>query len=222
MNIILTSIEARVLGSLIEKEMSTPDYYPLTINALTNACNQKSNRDPVMNIEEKTVARALESLMQKRLAWQRNTAEGRVPKYAHGMYDIFKISSPELGALCDLLLRGPQTAGEIRSRTGRLYEFKDLNEVEAILQKLAEREDGPFVVKLPRQEGFRESRYAHLFCGEVKIEQEEAAALPPKTAIMEISAENERIVELERKVAELRTELDELRQAFIEFKRQFE
>jgi len=228
MEIILTSVEARVLGSLIEKEMSTPDYYPLTLNSLVNACNQKSNRDPVTNLEERAVIHTLESLMQKHLAWQRNSAEGRVPKYAHGMYDKYKISSAELGTVCVLLLRGPQTPGEIRSRTGRLYEFTDLAEVEATLQQLAEREDGPFVIKLPRQAGSRENRYAHLFCGEVKIDQEEAAfpfgaAGPRAIAGNErIEAENERIAELEHKVTDLRTELDELKQKVTQFTRQFE
>lgn len=226
MEIILTSVEVRVLGSLIEKEMSTPDYYPLTLNALVNACNQKSNRDPVTNLEERTVIHTLESLMQKHLAWQRNSAEGRVPKYAHGMYDRYKISSAELGTLCVLLLRGPQTPGEIRSRTGRLYEFEDLAEVEATLQRLVEREDGPFVVKLPRQAGSRENRYAHLFCGEVKIDQEEAAfgAAGPRVIAgnERIEAEIERIAELERKVASLRTELDELKEKFAQFAGQFE
>ena len=222
MEIILTSIEARVLGSLIEKEMSTPDYYPLTLNALVNACNQKSNRDPVMNLDEKAVLNALDGLMQKHLAWQRNPAEGRVLKYAHGMYDLFKISSAELGTLCVLLLRGPQTPGEIRSRTARLYEFEDLPEVEATLQQLAEREDGPFVVKLPRQPGSRENRYAHLFCGEVKIDQEDAESPFRMAGSGEVEAENERIAELERKVASLRTELDELKQKFVQFARQFE
>ncbi|MEW5803297.1 MAG: YceH family protein [bacterium] len=224
MEIVLTSVEARVLGSLIEKEITTPDYYPLTLNALLSACNQKSNREPVMNLNENAVLHALDSLIQKHLVWQRSTAEGRVPKFLHEMNSKFDFTPAEIGVLCILLLRGPQTPGEIRSRTGRLYEFKDLTETEATLQKLADREDGPFVVKLPRQEGCRENRYAHLFCGEVNADQEAPSrkpgaygALPP-----EIPAANERIAELEQKVAGLRMELDELKQTFTEFKRQFE
>jgi uncharacterized protein YceH (UPF0502 family) len=230
MEIILTCVEARVLGSLIEKEMSTPDYYPLTLNALTSACNQKSNRDPVMNLEEQVVTRALESLIQKHLAWQRNTAEGRVPKYAHGMYDIFRFSPAELGTICVLLLRGPQTPGEIRSRTARLYEYEDLAEVEATLQQLAEPEDDPFVVKLPRQPGCRENRYAHLFCGEVKVDDAkvdtQAATISHGEVTIDAGAGNERlndrIDDLERKVADLRLELDELKQMFTRFTQQFE
>lgn len=222
--VVLTSIEARVLGALIEKEMSTPEYYPLTLNALTSACNQKSNRDPVMNLEEKTIVRAIESLQQKHLVWQRNTAEGRVPKYAHGISSRFEFSPPHMAVLCVLLLRGPQTPGEIRGRTARLHEFEDIAGVEETLHQLAEHEGGPFVVKLPRQAGCRESRYAHLLCGEVKVEQGECGAAfpPPERAALEVRAENERIAELEHQVADLRAEVEELRRLFTEFARQFE
>ncbi|MEW6380796.1 MAG: YceH family protein [bacterium] len=224
MDIVLTSVEARVLGALIEKEMSTPEYYPLTLNALISACNQKSNREPVMNLEEKSVVRAIEGLQQKHLVWQRNTAEGRVPKYAHGIGSRFEFSPPQVAVLCVLLLRGPQTPGEIRGRTARLHEFGDLSEVEETLQQLAEHEGGPFVVKLPRQAGCRESRYAHLLCGEVKGEQGECGQglPPPQRATLEVRAENERIAELEQQVADLRAEVDELRRLFSEFTRQFE
>jgi len=221
MDIMLTPVEARVLGSLIEKQITTPDYYPLTLNGLTSACNQKSNRDPIMNLDEKAVVRALDSLRQKHLVWQKSTAEGRVPKYAHGIQDIFKFSPQELGVLCILLLRGAQTAGEIRGRTARLYEFHDLAELETTLQKLMDREDGPMVMKLPRLVGHRECRYTHLFCGEVEID-EKSLILPPETATLEVQAENERILELEQKVDSLQKGLDELKQQFAEFIRQFE
>jgi len=220
MDIILNSVEARVLGSLIEKELTTPDYYPLTLNALTNACNQKSNRDPVMGLDEKTVVRGLDSLREKQFVWQVKTAGSRVPKYEHNIRKAAAFSPQEIGVLCVLLLRGPQTVGEMRSRTARLYNFSDLSEVEATLQGLTDREEGPFVVKLPRQTGRKERRYAHLFCGEVAVDEEEET--PTETARLEVRAENERITELEQKVAVLQTEMSELKQQFAEFVRQFE
>ncbi len=220
MDIILDSVEARVLGSLIEKELTTPDYYPLTLNALTNACNQKSNRNPVMGLDEKTVVRALDSLREKRFAWQVKTAGSRVSKYEHNIKSTAAFSPHEIGILCVLLLRGPQTVGELRSRTARLHNFNDLSEVETTLQRLTDREEGPFVVRLPRQTGRKEPRYAHLFCGEVAVDGEEEA--PAEKARLEVHAENERITELEQKVTVLQAELSELKQQFAEFIRQFE
>ncbi len=202
MDILLNSVEARVLGSLIEKEITTPDYYPLTLNALTSACNQKSNRDPVMTLDEKTVVRGLDSLREKQMAWQVRTAGTRTPKYEHNLANRFKFSPPEIALVCVLLLRGPQTMGELRGRTGRLHKFDDLAQIEETLQGLMEREDGPFVVRLPRQVGRKERRYAHIFCGEVEVDQEDE--FPPEPARRDILAEDERIAELERKVAELR------------------
>lgn len=221
MNIILTPIEARVLGSLIEKEATTPEYYPLTLNALTLACNQKSNREPVMELDEKIVVRAIESLRTKRLVTRVSVAGARVPKYRHDVPSVFEFSPPELSLLGVLLLRGPQTPGELRTRSTRLYEFKDLMEVESTLQRLIEREDGPFVVLLPREAGRREQRFAHLFCGEVKI-TESTIAPPLEKAVLEVHAENERIATLEQQVYLLRNELDHLKQQFEGFKKQFE
>ena len=219
MDQILTQVEVRVLGSLIEKEITTPEYYPLTLNALVNACNQLSNRDPVVSFDERTVARALESLREKKFAWM-VTGIGRVPKYEHRFAEALKLAEQELAVLCVLMLRGSQTVGEIRGRTGRLYEFKELEEVELTLQALMSA-DPPLVVKLPRQPGTKESRYAHLLAGEVHVEEREVAPrLEPAT--LEVRQENERIAKVEEELAQVRGELLELKQQFLEFKRQFE
>jgi uncharacterized protein YceH (UPF0502 family) len=221
MDIDLNPIEARVLGALIEKAVTTPEYYPLTLNGLTAACNQKSNRDPVMTLEEKQVVRALDHLRDKGLAVQKTLVDARVPKYGHTIERVIELSPAALGTLCVLLLRGPQTPGEIRGRTGRLHEFGDLAEVEATLDGLASRPDGPFVVKLPRQPGRREHRYAHLLCGEVAID-EEAATVPEEPATRAVRADDERIAALEQEVAALRDAVAELQQRFADFARQFE
>jgi uncharacterized protein YceH (UPF0502 family) len=216
---ILTPVEVRVLGSLIEKEITTPEYYPLTLNALTNACNQISNRDPVVSFEEKTVARAIESLREKKLAWM-VTGVGRVPKYEHRFTEALQLAEQEVAVLCVLMLRGPQTVGEIRGRTGRLYEFKELEEVELTLQALLSAEP-PFVVRLPRQPGTKESRYAHLLAGQVHIEEREVTPrLEPAT--IEVLQENERMTRLEADLAQLRAEIQDLKQQFFAFKTQFE
>lgn len=216
---ILTQVEVRVLGSLIEKEITTPEYYPLTLNALVNACNQLTNREPVASFDERTVARALESLREKKLAWM-VTGIGRVPKYEHRFAEALKLAEQELAVLCVLMLRGPQTVGEIRGRTGRLYEFKELEEVELTLQALLSAEP-PLVVKLPRQPGTKESRYAHLLAGEVHVEEREVTPrLEPAT--LEVRQENERIAKLEEELEQVRNELSELKQQFLDFKRQFE
>ncbi len=219
MDQILTQVEVRVLGSLIEKEITTPEYYPLTLNALVNACNQISNRDPVVSFDERTVARALESLREKKLTWM-VTGIGRVPKYEHRFSEALKLAEQELAVLCVLMLRGPQTVGEIRGRTGRLYEFKELEEVDLTLQALMTAEP-PLAVKLPRQPGTKESRYAHLLAGEVQVEEREVAPrLEPAT--LEVRQENERIAKLEEELAHVRSELAELKQQFVDFKKQFE
>lgn len=215
----LTAVEVRVLGSLIEKEITTPEYYPLTLNALVNACNQISNRDPVVSFEDKTVARALEDLREKKLVWM-VTGAGRVPKYEHRLKEALVLAEQEFAVLCVLMLRGPQTVGEIRGRTGRLYEFKELEEVELTLQALMTAEP-PLVVKLPRQPGTKESRYAHLLSGELQIEEREVAPrIEP--AVLEVRQENEKIATLEEELAQVRIELSELKQQFIDFKKQFE
>ncbi len=219
MNEILTPIEVRVLGSLIEKEITTPEYYPLTLNALTNACNQISNRDPVVSFDDRTVARSLESLREKKLAWM-VTGVGRVPKYEHRVTESLQLAAQEVAVLCVLMLRGPQTVGEIRGRTGRLYEFKELEEVDLTLQALMAAQP-PLVLRLPRQSGTKESRYAHLLAGEVQVEEREVAPrLEPAT--LEVRQENERLARLEGEMAQARRELEDLKQQFFEFKRQFE
>ena len=221
MDVIFSPVEVRVLGALIEKEITTPDCYPLSLNALTLACNQKSNRDPAMDLDEKTVVRALDSLGEKKLARRVIISGNRVPKYRHTIFDLFEFSPHELGLLCVLFLRGPQTVGELRARTARLCKFNDLAEVEATFQGLMDRDDGPFAVKLPREVGRRERRYAHLFCGEVTVE--DADVTPPlEPATLEVQSEERRIAALEKEVVSLRKELKELKQQFIEFTKQFE
>ena len=221
MDATLNAVEARVIGSLMEKQITTPEYYPLTLNALVNACNQISNRDPVVSYDEKTVVRALESLREKQLAWMVTGAGSRVPKYEHRLTEALSLAEQEVAALCVLILRGPQTVGEIKGRTTRMYEFKELEEVEMTLQSLANAEPRPLVVKLPRQPGTKESRYAHLLSGEVHIE-EHAAAPRLEAATLEVHAENERIDGLARQVETLQQELAELKEQFIDFKKQFE
>jgi len=209
MDIVLSPVEARVLGCLIEKEATTPDYYPLTLNALTTACSQKSNREPVMSLDEGTVAQALDSLSEKQLGIQKNPYQSRTAKYGHRMREVFDLSPQELGTICVLLLRGPQTAGEINGRAARQCTFDDLGHVQAVLHGLADREDGPFVVKLARQPGRREHRYAHLLCGEIEG-AEEALSTAETAAAPMARAEDGRIAELERRVAALEARLDEL------------
>jgi uncharacterized protein len=216
---ILTAVEVRVLGSLVEKEITTPEYYPLTLNALMNACNQLSNREPVVSLDEKTVARALESLREKKLVWL-VTGVGRVPKYEHRFAEAFQLAAQEIAVLCVLMLRGPQTVGEIRGRTGRLYEFKELEEVELTLQALMSAQH-PLVARLPRQPGTKESRYAHLLGGAVHVEEREATArLEPAT--LEVRQENEKLARLEAELLQVRADLTDLKEQFLEFKRQFE
>lgn len=219
---LLNEIEVRVVGSLMEKQMTTPEYYPLTLNALLHACNQISNRDPVMSFDEKTVAQALESLREKNLAYVFYGADSRVPKYKHVMPEIFHLSQPEMAVLCVLLLRGPQTIGELRGRTGRMYEFTDLAEVESTLDKLITREDGPLAARLPRQPGKKDSRYGHLLAGEIPIEEMPVRAPRTEPAIIEVRAENEKVSRLEAEVEQLRDEVSGLRQQFDDFKKQFE
>jgi len=220
---LLSEAEARVLGSLAEKQVTTPDYYPLTMNALVHACNQLSNRDPVVQYDERQVAEAVDSLRLKNLVYIFYGAESRVPKYKHMMREVLGLSPPELAALCVLMLRGPQTVGEVRGRTGRMYEFVDLREAEATLEGLSERDD-PLVVKLPRQAGRKEARYAHLLSGQPAFEEEPegqapAAAARPSSAR---AADGERVARLEDEVERLSGELAEMRAQFEEFRRQFE
>ena len=218
----LSAIEVRVLGSLIEKQITTPEYYPLTLNALVNACNQLTNREPVVQYDEKTVARALEDLREKKLVWIVSQAGGRVPKYEQRLTEALRLSEQETAVLCALMLRGPQTVGEVRGRTGRLYEFADLNEVELTLQALSTSEPRALVTRLARVPGAKESRFAHLLSGEVVVDESKPAALRAEPATVEVRAENERIAKLEERVRALQQEIDELKQALFDFRKQFE
>jgi len=217
--ITLNDIEVRVLGSLIEKELTTPEYYPLSLNSLTNACNQKSNRDPVMALAEEDVVRALDSLRFKQLAVL-SADGGRVPKYRHLLAEKMGLVSAEQAILCELLVRGPQTVGELRTRGERMHPFGDLTAVEEVLKELMEREQ-PFVALLPRQPGRKEGRYAQLFSGIPEITEESSEARP-EAARQRVLAENERVTKLEEEVAALRSEVAVLQQQMAEFKAQFE
>lgn len=200
-----------MLGVLIEKERTTPDYYPLSLSAATTASNQKSNREPVMSLSETQTLEALDGLIAKRLAWEKTPSGSRVTKYAHRLSNTlgltYDFSRDELGVLCVLMLRGVQTVGEIRARTGRLCEFASIAEAEGVLERLSEREDGPYVVKLARQAGRKDSRYMHLLCGEVEVEAQPVAG--PSEA--EDAGTHERLTALEQTVDTLRAELDELK-----------
>ncbi len=218
MELVLSAVEARIVGALIEKEVTTPEYYPLTLNALKSACNQKSNRHPVMTLDDKTLVRALDSLRQRKVVWEKLTAGSRTPKYEQHLDGLFAFHPSELAVVCVLLLRGPQTAGEIKTRTARLHEFGDISEVNETLRTLADHEDGQFVVELPLQPGRREPRFMHLFCGEVDISAEE----PEEPAAIAVRPDDERLEALEAEVAQLRSELDALNAAFRDFKAQFE
>lgn len=217
----LTTSEVRVLGSLIEKQITTPDYYPLTLNALVNACNQLTNREPVVSFDETTVVRTLDGLRDKRLATLFSGAESRVAKYKHTLTDRLLLTPAELALLTVLMLRGPQTIGELRTRCERLFVFDNLPEVEIALNALAAREPQPLVTKLPRQPGTKESRYMHLLSG--AIESVSAASTPaPEPATLSVRAENERIIALENETAALRQDLVELKKQFAEFRNQFQ
>ena len=213
MNIEFSQNEARVIGCLIEKEITTPDQYPLSLNALANACNQKTNRDPVLDLSEAVVQQAVDSLMKKYMVSDKSAGYGgRVTKYKHRFcnteFGSLKFSKQELGILCVQLLRGPQTPGELRTRTNRLCEFADAAEVETTLKNLMAREDGPFIARLPRAAGARESRYAHLFCG--AIESVEESGLIEESAAGAATL-SQRVTQLEEWVRQLRAEVDSLK-----------
>jgi uncharacterized protein len=216
---ILNFEECRVLGSLLEKEMTTPDYYPLTLNALVNACNQKSSRDPVVSFDESTVIGALDSLREKKLVRVVSGPDSRVAKHRQVFTDTANLTLQELSLLCVLMLRGPQTAGELRGRTERMYHFQNFEEVEAALQRLVDRESRALVVQLPRQTGLKEPRFAHLLSGEIR---ESEVRLGSQVESMQPQAGNDRILSLEQEVENLRNEVAELRQQLGEFKKQFE
>jgi len=207
----LTAAEARILGSLIEKEVTTPEYYPLSLNALINACNQRSNREPVTDLDEETVRQALHGLEDDGLAGRARTADGRVTKYEHWLGEAFNFSRAETALICVLLLRGPQTPGELRGRTERMHRFEEISDVLAGLQKLMEREPS-LVVMLPRQPGTKESRYAHLLSG--PVESAAPAAIPAAVFAGESGDADARIAQLEATVAQLKSDFENLKKRF--------
>jgi uncharacterized protein len=213
MNIELSPIEARVIGCLIEKQITTPDQYPLSLNALVNACNQKSNRDPVMSADEATIQTTLDHLSRKHLVIEKSGFGSRVPKYQHRFcnteFGSLKFTAQELAIVCELLLRGPQTPGELRTRAARMAPISEVGQVETALESLSSRTDGPFVVRLPREPGRRESRYAHLFSGAVTIPapSEEPVAGPAMASAPAPS----RLERLEEEVRQLKEELRDLK-----------
>ncbi len=214
---ILTDIEVRVLGSLVEKELTTPEYYPMTLNALLNACNQKSNREPVVAYNGIAVGAALESLKSPGLVRTIMGGDSRVPKYKHYFGEAYEISPAEVAVLDVLMLRGPQTLGELRTRTERLYAFAEIAEVEAVLEGLMTKKDGPLVMKLPRGSGQKESRYAHLLAGEPVIP--DVVENPRAESAL---TNSQRLVLLEDEVASMRQQLEAIQLEFTEFRRQFE
>ncbi|MGH9510569.1 MAG: YceH family protein [Terriglobales bacterium] len=215
--IVLTAIEARVLGSLIEKDITTPDYYPLSLNALVNACNQKNNRDPVMALDEASVRTALDSLQQKRLAGPTSGADSRVTKYEHRFQEVFNFTRGETALMCVLLLRGAQTPGGLRGRTERLHHFEDLTDVQSTLQRLMQC-DPPLATMLDRQPGTKESRYMHLLSGDVEDAIVAGEAIVSKTA----EEEENRIAKLEEELANLKAVMDDIKQELASFRKQFE
>jgi uncharacterized protein YceH (UPF0502 family) len=224
----LTDIETRVLGSLIEKDITTPDYYPLSLNALVNACNQKNNRDPVMTLDEPSVRQALTTLQEKRMAGPAGGADSRVPKYEHRLQEVFNFDRREIAIMCVLLLRGAQTPGELRGRADRMYRFEALDDVVATLDRLAQREH-PLVCILARQPGTKEFRYMHLLSGEpleptvspATLERE-SAGRPVEASMPAVPPPALRLARLEEQVSALRTELTEVQQQLAAFRKQFE
>ena len=220
MNILLSDVEARVLGSLVEKEITTPEYYPLSLNALLHACNQKSNRDPLMNLDEDAVRQALRALNDLALARSAG-GDSRVAKYEHRLAEMFNFTRPETAILCELLLRGPQTPGELRSRAERMHPFEDLSVVHTTLKHLMEREP-PLVALLPRQSGMKEARYLHLLSE--NTQQSESDSIQPNATVVQskVNVTVERVSQLESEVVRLRQDVADLKGQFAEFRKQFE
>ena len=228
----LTPIEARVLGSLVEKDATTPDYYPLSLNALVNACNQKNNRDPVMTLDEDAVRDALSALQSQRLAGPASGADSRVTKYEHRLQEVYNFTRGEIAVLCVLLLRGPQTPGELRGRTERMHRFEDLDQVQAALQRLMQREP-PLAAVLPRQPGTKESRYAHLMSGDIDLTAYESVPQVRPSVGLTWDSERltgtpaesdlrDRVEQLEQTVAELKSQIEDLTRELTDFRRQFQ
>lgn len=216
MPVILNETEVRVLGSLIEKQLTTPEYYPMTLNALVAACNQKSNRDPVVSYDESTVVAALDTLRDKNLVYTFHGSTSRVVKYKHMFPNVYELDPAEVAVMAVLMLRGPQTVGEIRGRTDRLHEFTSLPEVQETLDKLAHR-DEPLVVRLERQIGQKDARYAHLLSGEIDV-----ASLPAARERTVTGGQSERMEKLESEIEALKNEFAAFRQEFAEFRKQFD
>jgi uncharacterized protein len=223
--VVLDDVEARVLGALVEKQRVTPDVYPLSLNSLVNACNQTTSRDPVVAYDEATVARALDRLRDRRLAYVFAGADSRTLKYGHKLAERFVLADDELAVLCLLLLRGPQTIGELRSRSGRLHEFATLADVESAVAALAAKSPQPLVARLPRQPGAKESRHAHLLAGPAPAAALSSGVDAPAAAVSTISVTPpapDRVAQLEQDVAALREEVAGLRAQLAAFKQQFE
>jgi uncharacterized protein YceH (UPF0502 family) len=217
---LLTETEVRVLGSLIEKQITTPEYYPLTLNSLTAACNQKNNRNPVTSLGEAEVEQALDTLREKNLAYVFHGSTSRVPKFKHVAPEVLQVNSAELAAICVLMLSGPQTVGEIRTRGSRFYDFSSLEEVDDALRSLSAKDPEPLVMKLPRQPGQKEARFAHLLSGEVAFEMAASSRAVEET--VRVGAPTDRVSKLEELVETLSADVESLRRQFDEFKKQFE
>ena len=221
MGTLFNPVEARVIASLVEKQITTPNNYPLTLAAQTTACNQKSNRYPVTDLTEEEVVRALFNLRTLNIAWEKAPAGSRVMKYSHDISQRFDFTDPQLAVMTELMLRGPQTPGELRTRCERMHPLGDINQATEVVQSLVDYPESPLAMKLPREPGRRDSRYAHLLCGEPEI-SDEPVDIAPNAAVVAVRAENERIAELEQTVQELQTNFAELTRQFAEFKKQFE
>jgi uncharacterized protein YceH (UPF0502 family) len=220
-DVVLNEYELRVIGALVEKQIATPDYYPMTLNALVNACNQKNHRDPVVSYDEATVVRALDSLREKKMAYTFHGSDSRVPKYGHLFPKAYELDEAETAVMAVLVLRGPQTPGELRSRTAHLHNFENLPEVETTLQNLSLRPQ-PLVVRLPRLTGSRESRFAHLLSGDINVEELAAAAERSEATSSFSRGASDRVARLEEQVTTLQQELAELKEQFANFRKQFE
>jgi uncharacterized protein YceH (UPF0502 family) len=217
---LLTETEVRVLGSLIEKQITTPEYYPLTLNSLTAACNQKNNRNPVTSLTEAEVERALDTLRDKNLAYVFHGSTSRVPKFKHVAPEVLQLNPAELAAMCVLMLSGPQTMGEIRTRGSRMHDFAGLEDVEQTLHSLSTRDSEPLVIKLPRQPGQKDARFAHLLSGEPAVET--PVEVPTTTKVRNSTSDAERVARLEDQVSSLTEKVDNLTNQFEKFKQQFE
>jgi hypothetical protein len=213
----LDADEVRVLGSLLEKEITTPEYYPLSLNALLNACNQKSNRDPIVHFDEDRVERVLYMLRDKGLSLNITGAGSRVPKYGHRLSEKLNLGRRELAVLCELMVRGPQTLGELRTRAERMHPFDDLAEVESVIERMPE-----LVTKLPRRSGEKEARYAHLLSGTPQADSQAASSFAERSVDSAPAPRSDRVTVLETEVAQLRRDLEDLRQQFAGFQKQFE